>query len=170
MAKGAWCCGTRCGIQRRSPCPGLPAHLGAQRWETISSLTTRKEQLPSKSFPFSQCQGSRVAFPNKSLRDVVLPPEQGAGEAHGSRSPGAHTVPGSREMLQTQVGSLSSKKSHATAVPTVLPISTPQPPNESTAGQRNLRTTGTQLSQAHHYARKCRSNRNTIFPSQRSGI
>lgn len=103
------------------PLPGASSTSRWQRWEKISSLTTHKEQLPSKSFPFSESQGSGIAFPNKSLRDVVLPPEQGAGEAHGSQSPGAHTVHGSREMLQTQVGSLSSEKSHAAAVPTVLP-------------------------------------------------
>lgn len=61
------------------PLPGASSTslLRSAGKQSLLSPPTRSDSPASPSRAFSQPQGSWVAFPNKSLRDVVLPPEQG---------------------------------------------------------------------------------------------
>lgn len=138
LAKGAQCCEE---ASSTSQC----AALGI-----IPPLSTHKEQLSqSPSHGFSQAQGSGAAFPNKSLRNVVLPLESG----DSNRWP--HTwYLAYRRCSKHKSGISPAGKVRPMWFQPAFPTSTLEPLSESTAGQRDPCFPGIQPSQAHHYPRK----------------
>lgn len=103
------------------PLLGLPAHLSAQ-WgkQSLLSLPPTRNNSPSQSFLCVFSTPGLLRGPSQPILKAHGA-TTGAGEAHGTPSAGTHAGFGAREMLQTQVGNLSSEKSQDTVVPTALP-------------------------------------------------
>lgn len=102
-----------------------------------------------------------LPHPKNSLQDMVLPPKQGAGAAIPSVGC-THVIWLKGNAPNTSQEPLQQEKPHHCNSHFPFPSQFCSHQHHTTVGQRDLCTTSTQLSPAHHYTR----NQNATFPEK----
>lgn len=135
------------------PLPGassMSVHGGGNNH--FSQPLTRNNPPVSLSHVFSQPQGSWRTFPNKSLKDMVPPQVQGKRMDLDQQAHMQDLAWGG--CSRHKLGISLARKARPLRFQPSFPISAPQPPNQSTAGQRNLCPTSIQLTPELHRAKR----------------